>query len=157
MAYAPGNVFTGARARFTINGKLVAYATQVSGSDEIIYDGLEVLDNFQVVEFVPLGYRVNFSAGRTRLIGSSADSHGSLRGIMEAFPKLGKSAADHLRNTLNQADMSCQIDDTKSELIFMLLEGVKIASRSFSIQPRGIVNEEIGFVGIRMFDEAEAA
>jgi hypothetical protein len=33
-----GRVFTGARARFLIQGKKVGYATNVAGSEEIQYD-----------------------------------------------------------------------------------------------------------------------
>lgn len=150
-----GQVFSGARARFSIDTKIVGFATNCTGSEEIQYDPLQVLDHIQTIEFVPIGYSVTFSASRVRLIGDAADIHGSLRGPMNAFPKLGQSDSDFLLNILNLADLQCQIEDTVSGKIFMQLEQVKIASHNWAITPRGIVGQDINFVAVRMKDEAE--
>ena len=154
--YPTGNVFTGARARFSINGKLVGYATHCEGSEEVIYEPVIVLDNVEVVEFAPVGYSVAFSAGRVRLIGDPAGEHGSLRNTLQAFPKTGRNSQDHLQNILNLPDLVCQIEDPYSNKIFMLLFGVRIASHNWAIAPRGIVGEDITFVATRMQDETEA-
>jgi hypothetical protein len=156
VAMPKGNVFSGARARFSIDTKIVGFATNCTGSEEIQYEPVQVLDHIQTVEFVAVGYTVTFSASRVRLIGNAADIHGSLRGPMNAFPKLGQHDGDFLLNILNLADLQCQIEDTVSGKIFMQLEQVKVASHNWAITPRGIVGEDINFVAVRMKDEAEA-
>ena len=74
MALPKGNVFTGARARFIIEGRVIGFATNCSGGEEIRYEPVEVLDNIQVQEYVPVGYTVTFQASRVRLIGRSVRS-----------------------------------------------------------------------------------
>lgn len=157
-----GQIFSGARARFTINGTVIGYATNCTGSEEIMYEPIEVLDHLQVVEFVPVGYRVSFSAGRVRLIGDNVGTNGSLRGQLAAFPRLGQDDQEFLLNILNQDDLQCQIEDSVGTAndakakIFMRLEHVRVASRNWSITPRGVVGEDVGFVAVRMLDEIEA-
>jgi hypothetical protein len=156
LSYPKGNVFSGARARFSINGTIVGYATNVAGSEEIIYEPIIVLDNIQVVEFVPVGYNVAFTAGRVRLIGDAAGEHGSLRNTLQAFPKIGRNSQEHLLNILNLPDLTCQIEDPYANKIFMLLHDVRVASHNWAVAPRGVVGEDIAFVATRMMDETEA-
>ena len=146
-----GLVFTGARARLSIDGKPIGFATNCSGSEEIQYEPVNVLDNIQTVEFVPVGYTVSFQASRVRLIGDP------LRGpAKDMFPKLGNNAQEHLQNILDLGDMVAQVEDSITNQIFMNLEQVKIASHNWSVGARGIVGEDINFVAVRMRDEAEA-
>lgn len=152
-----GLVFTGARARFSIDGKPIGYATNCTGSEEITYEPVQVLDHIQTVEFVPTGYNVTFTASRVRLIGDSAGIAGSLRGPLDVFPKLGNDDAEFLRNILDLGDMVAQLEDSISGKIFMNLEQVKISSHNWTVNARGIVGEDMTFVAVRMRDEAEAA
>lgn len=152
---AQSSVFSGARARFKINGNYVGYATGCSGSEEIMYEEINVLDHLEVVEHVPIGYRVSFSASRVRLIGDEAGNNGSLRGALLAMPKLGQNDGEHLQNLLDMGDMQCTIEDTRTGKIFMTLTGVKTASHGWSVAARSIVGEDVTFVCIRAIDEAE--
>lgn len=145
-----GRVFTGARARFSIDGKKVGYATNVSGSEEIEYQPVEVLDNIEVEEFVPVAYRVTFTASMVRIMGETIKSEGF-------FPTAGTSPEEHLQNILLQGDMVCTIEDSKSSSIMMTLEQVKIQSRNFTISARGIVGKDVTFVAVRMKDESEVS
>ena len=146
-----GRVFTGARARFSINGKKVGFATNVTGSEEIEYQPLEVLDNIEVEEFVPTAYRVTFTASMVRIVGETLKSEGF-------FPTSGRSPAEHLQNILLQKDMVCTIEDSKSpSQIIMTLEQVKIQSRNFTVNARGIVGKDVTFVATRMKDESEVS
>jgi hypothetical protein len=149
-------VFTGARARLSVDGKPIGYATNCTGSEEITYEPVQVLDHIQTVEFVPTGYNVTFTASRVRLIGDAAGVAGSMRGPLDVFPKLGADDAEFLRNILDAGDMNAQIEDSVSGKVFMLLEQVKIASHNWTINARGIVGEDMTFVGVRMRDEIEA-
>ena len=143
-----GRIITGARARFSINGKKIGYATNVAGSEEIEYQPVEVLDNIEVEEFVPTAYRVTFTASLVRIVGETLKSEG-------LFPKSGSSPEDHLTNILLQGDMVCTLEDSKTSKILMTLEQVKIQSRNFTINARGIVGKDVTFVATRMRDESE--
>lgn len=145
---AKGNVFTGARAKFSINSVKVGYATNCSGSEEVVYEPVEVLDNIEVEEFVPVAYRVNFTAGRVRIIGETLKSAGW-------FPKNGANPSEHLQEILKTGDLTCTIEDSKTGKAFMTLEQVKAASHNWAVNARGIVAEDMAFVAIRMRDESE--
>lgn len=146
-----GLVFTGARARFSVDGKIIGYATNCSGSEEITYEPIQVLDHIQTVEFVPTGYNVSFTASRVRLITRSLKSPS-----LNIFPKVGVDDAEHLRNILDMGDMDALIEDSRTGERFMELEQLKVASHNWTITARGIVGEDITFVAIRMRDEADA-
>lgn len=144
-----GRVFTGARARFMIDGKKVGFATNVAGSEELQLDPLELLDNIEVDEFVPVAYRVTFTASLVRIVGETVKSEGY-------FPKSGTSPDEHLTNILLQGDMVCVLEDSKTGKKVMTLEQVKMASRNFTVNARGIVGKDVTFVAVRMKDESEA-
>lgn len=144
-----GRVFTGARARFAIGPTRVGFATNVAGSEEIQYDPVEVLDNIRVDEFVPVAYRVTFTSSQIRIIGETIKSQGF-------FPKAGATTDDHLQNILLQGDLVCTIEDTKPPArLVMTLEQVKVASRNFTINARGIVGKDVTYVATVMKDESE--
>ena len=148
-----GNVFSGARARFMINGVKVGYATGCSGSEEITYEPVEVLDNIEVEEFVPVAYRVTFTASRVRIIAETVKS-------AEWFPKNSGSPEEHLKAILTHKNLTCTIEATKkdgSTQNFMVLEQVKLTSHNWTVNARGIVGEDMTFVAVRMRDESEVA
>ena len=155
------NVFSGARAVFYIDGNKVAFAANVDGSEEIQYEPVDVLDNLEVQEHVPVGYRVSFSCGIFRTVRSTPGAVGPKTGIhgsvkeMGFFPKAGQD----LLNILTAGVMTAKIID-KSELtgkVLMQLEGVKMSSHNFNVTARGIVSVNCQFVAIRMKDESEVA
>lgn len=143
-----GLVFTGARARFLINGIKIGFATNVSGSEEIQYDPVEVLDNLQVQEHVPIGYTCTLSASRVRLVNKTLKSQGF-------FPSVGGNAEAHLTNVLNAGDLACQVEDNATNAIFANYEQVRLASHNWTITARGIVANDMTFVAIRARDESE--
>lgn len=143
-----GRVFTGARARLLIEGKKVGFATNCAGSEELQLDPLEVLDNIEVDEFVPVAYRVTFTASLVRIVGETLKSEGY-------FPKSGQTSAEHLTNILLMGDMVAVIEDSKTGKKIMTLEQMKTASRNFTINARGIVGKDVTFVAVRMKDESE--
>lgn len=145
---AKGNLFTGARARFSIDGKKVGYARNVTVREEVQLDPIEVLDNIEVEEYVPVAYRVTFSASLFRVIGETLKSKGY-------FPETGNSVEDHLTNILNSGEMTATIEDTRTREVFATLEQVRIQSHSWTIDARGVVGEDVEFVAIRVKDEYE--
>lgn len=143
-----GRLFTGARARFSLNGTKVGYARNVSVSEEIQYDPVEILDNIEVEEFVATAYRVTFSASQFRIVGVTIKSQGF-------FPNTGNNPQEHLENILVSGDLVATVEDTRTSKIFATIEQVKTASHNWTIDARGVVGEDITFVAIRVKDESE--
>jgi hypothetical protein len=143
-----GRLFTGARARFSINGVKVGYARNVAVTEEIQYDPVEVLDNIEVEEYVPVAYRVTFTASQFRIIGETVKSLGY-------FPNVGTNTSEHLENILISGDLTATVEDTKTGKLFATVEQVKVASHNWTIDARGVVGEDMTFVAVRVKDESE--
>ena len=143
-----GRLLTGARARFSINGIKVGYARNVSISEEIQYDPVEVLDNIEVEEHVPVAYRVTFTASHFRIVNETIKSQ-------SFFPSVGANTEEHLENILVSGDLSATVEDTKTGKIIASLEQVKVASHNYTIDARGVVGEDLSFVATRVKDESE--
>jgi hypothetical protein len=131
-----------------IEGRKVGYATNVSGSEEVQYDPLEVLDNIEVEEFVPVAYRATFTASLVRISGETVKSMGW-------FPKTGNDPEIHLRNILDMGEMVAVIEDTKTGNKIATAEQLKMQSRNFTVNARGMVGKDVTFVTARMRDESE--
>ena len=143
-----GVIFTGARARFLLNGERIGWATTVSGRESIEYEPVKVLDNIQVQEHVPLAYDTELSASVVRIVGKTPKSQGF-------FPQLGTDAEEHLQNILTNGEMSAQIEDNATGTVLYLFEQVRVANHNWTINARGIVGNDMVFVAIRQRDESE--
>lgn len=143
-----GKIYTGARARFSMEGKVIGYARNVSGSESIEYIPVEVLDNVEVEEHVPVAYRVTLSASMFRIVGATLKSN-------SLFPSNGQNTAEHLLNILNVGEMSAQLEDTKTGKIIAQFTQVKVASHNFTVDAKGLVGNDVEFVAIRQQDESE--
>ena len=141
MARSP-NVFSGARARFKVNGTPVAYAAGVSGSESIDYEPVDVLDLLEVREFVPVAYRATLSAQIFRVIGQSLKEIG-------IFPQQ--------QNILTSGDLDCTIEDKLTGETMAQFQCCKAQEHTFDVTARGIVSENVTFVTIRMRDEFDLA
>lgn len=144
----PKDIVTGARARFSINGTKVAYATGVSVREGVQYEELNVLDNIEVEEHVPVAYTVGMTADMVRVVNKSLKALGY-------FPKAGQNPAEHLTNILNNGDMSATIEDVPTGKVIMKLSNVKVAERSLQVSPRGISGENVSFVAKVARDESD--
>jgi len=143
-----GRLLTGARARFSIEGRKVGYARNVSISEEIQYDPAETMDNIEVEEHVPVAYRVTFSASQFRIVGETFKSLGF-------FPSNGANTEEHLSNILITGDLTATIEDTATGKIIATVEQVKVQTHNYTIDARGIVGSDVTFVAIRLKDESE--
>lgn len=132
------NAFSGARARFKVDGNIVGYAAGVSGSEAIDYEPVDVLDLLEVREFVPVAYRATLSAQVFRVIGKSLKALG-------IFPKED--------NILTSGDLTCTVEDKLTGNTMAQFEACKCSEHAFDITARGIVSENVTFVTIRLKDE----
>jgi hypothetical protein len=143
-----GRVFTGARARFLLNGKKVGYARNVSGREEINYEDVNVLDNIQPEEQVATGYTCSMTSSLFRIVGESLKSQGW-------FPSIGANPEEHLKNILTNGDLVATIEDNQTGKIMATYEQVKVRGHNWTIDARGVVGEDVDFVAIRAKDESE--
>jgi hypothetical protein len=143
-------VFTGARARFEINNTPIGFATNVSGTEEIVYQAVRVLDDIQVKEHVPTEYNVSMSASRVFLLDEPLKALGFM-------PSTDANSGQHLTNILNQDNLTCTIEDSQTGDVFAIMEDVKVAGHNWTVAAGAIVGEDINFVGIRMRDKTDAA
>ena len=148
---ATGNVLTGARARFVLNGKQVGYATGVTVRESIQYEPIKTLDRLDTVEFAPTNYEVSMTADLVRIIGTTIKSEGW-------FPKQGISPADFLSNVLSSGELSASIEadaNIGTPQIVMNVEGVRISERNVNITSVGVVGTNVTMVAIRARDESD--
>ena len=143
-----GRVYTGARSRFTLQGITLAFAVSVTAREEIQYEPVETLDNIKVQEHPPVAYRASMSASQVRIVGETVRSLG-------LFPKLGATTQEFLLNILTLEDLVAQLEDSKTGLVVANVLGVKLATRDFTVNARGVVNEDLTFVAIEISDESE--
>ncbi len=141
-------IFTGARARFSIAGVKVGYATGVTVRETITMEPVKVLDNIQVTEHVPVDYDVSMSADMVRIVGDTVKSKGW-------FPQQGSSSTEHLLNMINQGELVATIEDSKTGTVLAHVEGVKFTERSMSVSARGVVGSNVSMVAKRVRDESD--
>lgn len=138
-----GFVQTGARARLSINGTKVALATNVSYSEETQHDPVEVLDQFEVAENVPVAYRVTLTAQMVRIITQPLKNRD------------GVLIFSRLEDILSSPEMTVTILDAVTGDPVATIERVKAVRYTNNIGARGIVLTDVEFVAIRIRDESE--
>jgi hypothetical protein len=160
------NVFSGARAVFKVDDQKIAFASNVDVSEEIMYEPVDVLDNIEVMEHVPVGYRVTISCGIFRTVKSTiwdnsslmktpanvATGNGVKQGLsgsvrdMGIYPKVG--------HILTSGVMTVSLYDRLSTHL-ITLQDVKAQTYNFSVTARGIVAQNLTFVAIRAREEGD--
>lgn len=143
-----GRVFTGARCRFTLQGIVIGYAVNITVREELQQEPIETIDNIKVQEHAEIAYRCSMTASQVKIVGETVRSLGF-------WPKHGSSNVEFLRNVLTQPDMVATLEDRKEGVIVCNVLGVKLATRDFSVNARGVVNEDLSFVCIEVTDESE--
>lgn len=133
-------VFSGSRARFKINGQKVAFAGSTSGEETIDYEAVDVLDLLEVREHVPVAYRVNLNCNVFRV-------------VQKSLKQLGIYPLQD--NILTSGVMEGAVEDSVTGATVALVQGVKSSARTWDVQARGIVAEQVTFVCIRVKDESE--
>lgn len=143
-----GRLLTGARARFSMNGVKVGYATGVTVGETIAYERVKVLDNIETEEHVPTDYDVQFNASQFRIVGETVKSQGW-------FPSVGADTAEHLENILTTGELTATLEDSRTGSILATVEQVKVSGRNYRVDAVGLVGENVDFVAIRVRDESE--
>jgi len=134
------NTFSGARAIFLIDSVPVAFAGGVSGEETVEYEPIDVLGMLEVREHVPVAYRTSLNAQVFRVIGNSIKAQGIL---------------PRLEDIITSPDLSAAITDTVTRATMALFQGVRCSGHTFDVTARGIVQENVTFVAIKVRDESE--
>ncbi len=137
---AASKTFSGARAVFLINSVPVAFAGGVSGEEMIDYEPVDVLALLEVREFVPVAYRSSLNAQVFRVVGDSLKKLGIL---------------PRQEEIITSGDLEAAIQDIVTRQTIALFQGVRCAGHSWDVTARGIVQENVNFVSIRVLDEFE--
>jgi hypothetical protein len=137
---AASKTFSGARAVFLINSVPVAFAGGVSGEEMIDYEPVDVLALLEVREFVPVSYRTSLSAQVFRVVGDSLKKLGIL---------------PRQEDIITSGDLEAAIQDVVTRQTICLFQGVRCTGHSWDVTARGIVQENVNFVSIRVLDEYE--
>lgn len=137
---AASKTFSGARAIFLIGSAPVAFAGGVSGEEMVDYEPVDVLALLEVREFVPVAYRVSLNAQVFRVVGDSLKRLGIL---------------PRQEEILTSGDLDASIQDKVTGSTIALFQGVKCSGHSWDVTARGIVQESVSFVAIRVLDESE--
>jgi hypothetical protein len=160
------NVMSGARAIFKVNSKVVAFASGVDGSEEIMYEPADVLDSLETAENVPVGYRVTFNCAVFRTVagtkatgpvstqGPKAPAAGQVGSLSNPDVGVFLRDAGTPNEILTNGTLSATITDRLTGTTLYRFEEVKPVSRNFSIAARGIVQQNVAFNAIRMLDES---
>jgi hypothetical protein len=137
------NAFSSARCRFLMNGIEVGWGTRVSGSEAITNMKVKVLGEIDVQDIVPTDRDVNMNVGFVRIVKESLQ----LQGL---WPR-GETI-----DILTWPYMSAELFDRIEDGPIYKIEGVKAATRNFSVDQGGILMVDANFDAIRMKDELEA-
>lgn len=137
---AASKTFSGARAVFLINSVPVAFAGGVGGEEQIDYEPVDVLALLEVREFVPVAYRSSLSAQVFRVVGDSLKKLGIL---------------PRQEEIITSGDLEAAVQDVVTRQTICLFQGVRCSGHTWDITARGIVQENVSFVSIRVLDEFE--
>lgn len=141
MANQIGKVFTGARCRLLIEGVQVAYATGVNYGESIQMEPVEVLDQLDVAEYVPVAYRVSFSASWVRIALDPIKKRGGIK----LFPKLSE--------ILTAPELTAAIEDSVTGSTLATVHRVKASDYTANVGTKSIVLTDAQFTAIRITDE----
>ncbi len=134
------STFSGARCVFLLNAVPVAFAGGVSVEESIDYEPVDVLSLLEVAEFVPVAYRCSLSAQMFRVVGASIK---------------GQRWMPTLSEILTADDLSASLQDVVTRNTIALFTGVKTSTTSYDVSARGIVQQNVQFVAIKVTDESE--
>lgn len=144
-----GEIITGPRARLSIDGKKVGWATNVSWTERIEYEEVEVLDNIRVQEHAPVRYRVSVSLGEIVISSKTLKSQGF-------FPRTGQSSEAHLREILILGALVATVEDTSgSGPPLATFEDFRVAEQTVSITAGGVAGRDVTAVAISVRDQSE--
>lgn len=139
-------IFTGVRARFSLNGVVIGFATGVTVRQTVTYEPVKVLDDIIVKSHEPTDYDASMTADLIRIVGDTVKSRGE-------FPSQGADSATFLTNLITTGELTATLEDNQTGQIVGLVEGVKISEHNLNVTARGIVGVNVSMVAKKVRDE----
>lgn len=160
----------GARAKIRIDGKTVAFATNVNYTVDVAHVPVEVLGSYEVVAYEPVGYRVNgtltvvrYTQGgnQTSAAGTSASDAQSGNGAFTmGTSTAGAQAAFNPGNLLLSETFDIIAYDRRDGdpahvgQQFAKIRDARFERRSGGLNAKGLLEEQYSFNGLLMDDDA---
>jgi len=135
-------VSTGAKLELKIGGVIVAYANNATYTENHNMQPIERFGEVEVNEHAELGVTVEFSAAMFRVNTKAAVSLG---------------ISPRIQDFLKQPELTATLKDKLQDAVLVNINGIKLSSRSGSVDARGVWTETLNFVGRIIFDEAGQA
>ena len=155
------NVITGAKAKITINGAVVGYATGISISENTLNGRVESLGYIDSREIVPISRNVQVMATMIRIfdtyVGSAGNGIQGLaggdtddNGFLNTSAVVSRSIEDRTRDVLNKAYFDIQVIDSSSA------NGDPIYTvKNCKISSQNIVVDRASLMGVQVMMDAE--
>lgn len=140
-------IISGARVRFAVPELgVMAYASGVTGGEQITWSPVDVLGMLKVLEHVATAYTANMTAAIFRRVDKSIKQIGIM-------PKYGNDGKDILTSGV----LSAIIEDILTGKIIAKAVGVRVSENRFDIASRGVVTSNVTMVCTQMMDESETS
>lgn len=137
------NVLSAPRAKLIVNGANgnveVGYASNVSATENIALQRVDVLGDIDSKEIVPVNRTVSVQAGFVRLSGTSLQDLGLM-------PRGGTL------DVLNFPEVTIEVYDQVNDTPIWRIEGCRAESRNWTVQAGSIVSTNASFQARRMYD-----
>ena len=135
------NTMHGARAILKIDGKKVGIFNSASWGMQIDMQPIFILGRFSPAEIVPTGQEaVSVTATGFRIYGRSPHVVAGLSTLQDLLTDPGLT--------------SLTIEDRQNGANIMLVEGVRVAGYSTSVNARGVQEITVNFIGTKVSDES---
>jgi len=140
QGYNRQGIVTGANGFLELNGQPVAFCRGINFSYSIQYEPMDVLDNIEVEEFVPVAYRVD------SLSAELIDAMGETL--------IGRGIQPPQDQVATVQEYTLVLKDRPRDAAFGTLEGVRFQNRSLGFRKGQVTASNIGFVAKRFRDQS---
>lgn len=168
MAGVKPTFVTGARCKVKVDGKTVAFATNLNYSVEVQHIPVEVLGAYEVIANEPVAYRVSGSftvvrytkgPNATAAASDPTTTPGANSPFAMGAGAAGAKAAFNPANLLLSETFDVEVFDRRDGnpandgVSFSKVRDARMTGRSGGINARGLLEEQINFVGILHDDD----
>jgi len=168
MAGIKSTFVVGARAKVKIDGKTLAFATNVNYTVDVAHIPVEVLGSYEVIAYEPVGYRVNgtmtvvrYTAnGNTTRVDEATNDGNSVFKMGTAANAARAPAAFNPGNLLLSETFEVEVYDRRDGIKsndgqkFVTIQDARFERRSGGLNAKGLLEEQYSFNGILMHDDA---
>jgi hypothetical protein len=134
------DVLSAPRAKLLVNGNEVGYASNVSATENIALQRVDVLGDIDSKEIVPVARSVSVQAGFVRISG-------------ESLKDLGLIPRGGTIDVLTFPELTLEVFDQVSDQPVWRIEGCRAESRNWTVQAGSIVTSNASFQARRIYDE----